>query len=374
METYYITVISNNIDALGRSFTEETYGAFASNLTWVVSSLFILYLIFWGFSFWQGRGESNLMAFVFRLVRVGVIYFLATGWGWAQNQVYLGATQIPVAISSVMLQNITVDGHGMSERSIERDLYDFYRISITASIRIVEQIREISSQPSPSANNQQGQVEIKDKPKTPYETKLNNMLQSMLIWISSVLFIGYAAFVIFFSKISLLALLSIAPIFIILMMFNGPSRFFWGWVTTTVQVMLAPIFLYVFLAFYIVSIRPVVLALRDSMNQGGIPMMKDAAPFVLVCFSGLFLLIQVIPLAGRIAASTRVWATANEGAIQQRLTAWGRGMQTLVSSNGRNGSSTAAAPQSSPPTSPSESIMRDLQEQNAALRRLGRNR
>jgi type IV secretion system protein VirB6 len=166
-------------------------------------------------------------------------------------------------------------------------------------------------------------------------------------------------------------LLALAPFFILLLMFNAPSRFFVGWVVTTVQMVLAPIFLYVFMAFYLISIKDIVIALKISLNQGGVPAMKDAAPFVLMCFAGLFLLFQIFPLAARLAASVpQLAVTAMRASnVQQRFAAW------RTSAKGAAASSPVQPPQANPvAASPSETIIRDLQEQKAALTRLGRNR
>lgn len=387
METQnYIALISDNIDVLGRNFTQVTYGVFAANLTPIATSLFVLYVIFLGFSLWRGHGEANLMGFVFRLIRIAVIYFLATGWGWAQTYLYLGVTQAPVEISSVMLQNITPEGRGMSENTIERDLFDFYQIAVMASIRIAQQASispdNNSSQQQPSSPNQpqpqpqqqsdqqQQQPDAAALAQNPFLWLLNTMPQSLLIWLSAVLFVGGAVFIIFFTKIALLVLLALGPFFILLLMFHAPSRFFVGWVTALVQMILAPIFLYVFLAFYLQSIKGIVIDLKMSLNLGGVPAMKDGAPFVLICFAGVFLLFQIFPLAGRLAASVPQLAVTamNASSVQQRFAAWRTSAKGPVSSSPVRPSAHPAA------ASPSETIVRDLQEQKAALTRLGRNR
>jgi hypothetical protein len=91
--------------------------------------------------------------------------------------------------------------------------------------------------------------------------------------------------------------------------------------------MLAPIFLYAFLGFYLIAIKQLVLSLRDALNYGGMPMMKDVAPLVAACVAGLFLVLQVIPLAVRLGASSASLAlsaadsavTLGRNSIQSRL-------------------------------------------------------
>uniref|UniRef100_UPI0037046DCB type IV secretion system protein n=3 Tax=Bacteria TaxID=2 RepID=UPI0037046DCB len=124
----YIALMSDNIDRLGRSFTASTYGAFAGQLTPVLSGLLVLYLIFWGFRFWQGRGESSVIDIAFRLFRIAIIFSIATGWGPIQTLAYGVISGIPTAISAVMMNNIVNVGRGaMSQTTVERDLHDFYQ-------------------------------------------------------------------------------------------------------------------------------------------------------------------------------------------------------------------------------------------------------
>ena len=94
--------------------------------------------------------------------------------------------------------------------------------------------------------------------------------------------------------------------------------------------MLTPIFLYTFLGFYLISIKRVTLALNFGLDNGGAPMMKDVAPFVLVCFSGLFLLIQVVPFAARIGASSHGIAVR----ALESVTTFGRGAPRRWSGRG----------------------------------------
>jgi type IV secretion system protein VirB6 len=75
-----IAALSSNIDSLGTNFTAATYGVFAYYLTPVMAGLFTLYLIFWGFRFWQGQGD-HLASAVFKLVRIAIIFSLVTAWG-----------------------------------------------------------------------------------------------------------------------------------------------------------------------------------------------------------------------------------------------------------------------------------------------------
>lgn len=381
----YIALMSDNIDRLGRSFTASTYGAFAGQLTPVLSGLLVLYLIFWGFRFWQGRGESSVIDIAFRLFRIAIIFSIATGWGPIQTVAYGVISGIPTAISSVMMNNIVNAGRGaMSQTTVERDLYDFYQIALLASARISAPAA-ITAVPAPTAKPQPADPDPSAKSGPDSKTTLPgdavlSSLHSGIVWISAALFVGYAVFLMLFSKLALWVVLALAPGFIVMLLFQGVSRFFSGWLSVAIQTMLVPIFFYAFLSFFLLVIKEVVIALKISMDHGAVPGIKEIAPFVLICFSGLFLLAQIVPLSARMA-----------GGAQKRLGDAlqgdaGRALSASLAAR-RNGGSMART-QASGPVLPSASsqgspsslsgmndtLIRDIQDRNLAINRQTRNR
>jgi type IV secretion system protein VirB6 len=396
METpNYIALMSDSIDALGKSFTAQTYGAFASQIAPVLSGLLILYMIFWGFRFWQGKGEKSVIQIAFRLFRIAIIFSIATGWGSTQMVIYRVITDIPSSVSSVMMNNIVNVGHGsMSRGTVERDLYDFYRIAVMASTRISGQSagaakRAVAAAPVQPADPAAPAASRAPAPASPADNGgqtpdiMGASLYSAIVWIAAALFIGYAVFLMLFCKMALWVVLALAPVFILLLLFQGVSRFFSGWLTTAVQTMLVPIFFYVFLSFYLIVIKDIVIALSLSMDKGLAPGMKDIAPFVLICFSGLFLLVQIVPLSSRLASGANKLL---DDAIQ---TGAGHVSNAVAGLRGKSGahSTGSAAPLLRPGGMPSPSngsqqsasevsdtLIRDMQDRNLAANRQTRNR
>lgn len=380
----HISLISANIDVIGGSFTAATYGALSTRLAPILSALFVLYLIFWGLRFWQGVGNASVVTMAFRLLRVAIVFAVVSGWGSLQTQLYQALTQTPAVLSSLMLQNIRTAGrNGMSERTIERDLNDFYRISLTAAVTVFNANRQRDEFPATAASSSEQRSAGNPsapivKPDAPDPDPLNSTLRSPIeggaIWLSSALFVGYAVFLIVYSKIALLVMLALAPVFIIMLLFRGPSRFFSGWLTATLQVMLVPVLLYAFLGFYLLSIREPVVSIAAKLGGGAPFVMRDAAPFVLICFIGLFLLSQVISLAGRIAAHASEWAV---GSVALRSEGWAQTM--AISGSAKSGAPVrrmglfGSGGQHSPGTGGALGVA-DLQGRNASATRLAKNR
>lgn len=380
-----IATLSSNIDSLGTNFTAATYGVFAYYLTPVMAALFTLYLIFWGFRFWQGQGGS-IVGMVFKLVRIAIIFSLVTAWGPFQVALYGLFTNAPYMVSSVMLNHIVNprSGKAMGFSTLANDLNAVYGFALTASAKIEQSavaavaplpqpVPEEGTPPNPAKSNPIAQT--KNPAENPLTVPLSSSVQAAIIWIAAALFVGYAVALLLFAKVALWIMLALAPFFIVLLMFQIPSRYFSGWLTGTIQIILIPIFLTTFLSFYNIGIQDVVKALVLSLAKGSIPAMKDAGPFVLGCLTGFFLLAQIVPLSGRIATSSQEWFTnlaSHAGNASRNIAssmAAGRGVR-----NSSGNTSIASAPAQLSHAHTGETNLREVQDRNAAVNRQSRNR
>lgn len=380
MEGNFIAALSANIDALGQNFTASTYGALAAYLTPVFSGLFVLNVIFWGFQFWQGRGEDNVAAMGFRLLRIAVVFFLATSWGPLQVAVYRTANYAPLYISNTIMLTKIINpdnGKAMTVGTVASDMSTIYAIAVKASVKI-EQAASLLAAPAaePSVDSSRPPPKPRPKADNVLDQRLSSTIQAGIVWLAAGLFVGYAIFLMVFAKIALWVMLSMAPGFIIMLMFQMPSRFFSGWLTVTLQVVLVPIFLSTFLGFYILGVRASVMALfKIVMSPDDLPItMKEAAPVVLICLAGLFLLAQIVPLTARIASGTQEWMTSAFGKMGTGRTlsrSHEPGNDRYASHSGYTG---LAHGRHSGSADATETVMRELQDRNAAIKRQGRNR
>lgn len=216
---------------------------------------------------------------------------------------------------------------------------------------------------------------IKSGVDNPLASPMKSTIQAAIIWIAAALFVGHAVALLLFAKIALWVLLALAPFFIMLLMFQIPSRFFSGWLTGMIQVILIPVFLSTFLSFYNLGIQDAVKALALSIAKDGVPALKDAGPFVLVCLIGFFLLVQIVPLSARIAASSQDWftnAASRAGSAGRNIVsamAGGHGKENsskitpLASASGQLGQAHSG-----------ETNLREVQDRSAAVNRQSRNR
>jgi type IV secretion system protein VirB6 len=274
-----IDELFQKVQTLGNNFTANTYQALATSMGPVFTLMLVVYLIFWGFTFWQGRGESSASGMAFRLLRVFVIFVMATSWGDFQTYVYDVANEAPNAVGNVIIENIGSSGgdsSGTTTAAIEQALSNVYLTGVDAASKLTANAG--FTNPGP-------------------------YIYGALVWVAVALFVGFSAFVVIFAKIMLWVLLSVAPLFIVLLLFNASSRFFNGWLTATIQNIVVPIVVYALLGFFLSIIKDAVQTLNDA-NAGSSTTLADIAPVVLAGFIGLFIMSQVLTVAAMLAGGT----------------------------------------------------------------------
>jgi type IV secretion system protein VirB6 len=361
----FILDILNSVELAGRHFTVDVYGVLSAYLLVTAFSLCVLSVIFWGFNVMLGRESYSVSTLVARLLRMTLILAALSGWGPLEWLTYQAVVQAPIGVSAAMMNNIVDPGNGaMSARTVVNDLNAFYNFALITAVRIDAAASSAPAQSSAPANAAATSANVAIMAgKNPLDVVLNSSIQAGIVWMAATLFVAAAVFLLIFSEPALMIMLALGPVFILSLIFPVSSRFFSRWVTATIQTMLAPIFLYAFLGFYLIAIKQLVLSLRDALNYGGMPMMKDVAPLVAACVAGLFLVLQVIPLAVRLGASS---ASLALGVADSALTLGRNALQTgLFRANAQRAAMQGAT---------AGFFRADLEDRNLAVARQKRNR
>jgi type IV secretion system protein VirB6 len=270
--TNVVDELFRRIDQLGQRFTETTYVALANEIGSIFTLLTALYVIFWGYQIWSGTAGGGPADHTWRLLKVFIIYALAVFWGEFQTFVYGVATEAPRAIGNIIIRGIG-GGMGSENAAIEQALSNVWHVGVDAASKITKAAGLLSPGPYIIAG---------------------------IVLVVIALFIAFAAGLIILAKIVLWALLSLAPIFIVLLLFNVTTRFFNGWVSAVVQFMLVPVIVYAVLAFYLAVIRSAVETLA-SANAGAVTSLTEVAPVILAGLIGCYLMSQIVTIAQGIA-------------------------------------------------------------------------
>lgn len=272
-----IPTILSNVDQTGCNYVQGAFMELARVLTSggpgasIASLLLIAYVIFWGVGIWTGTATGTATDAAFRLFRAFVIYTLATSWSDFSSYVYTVLNEGPSAIGNRLL-SVGANNTYQSPNAV-----------VTALENIWNQIS------------------------TGYQLHFAWGLQSFAAAIVGLaciiiiaLFLAVAIFTIILSKVFLWLLLGLAPITILLLLFNVSSRFFSGWVNGAVMYATLQVLVYAFLAFYLNVTQPIFANLSSAISSGQVDW-AALAPFFLVGLTGLFLIGQLPALASTIA-------------------------------------------------------------------------
>ena len=120
------------------------------------------------------------------------------------------------------------------------------------------------------------------------------------VFLAGLALTGYALILISLSKIAVALMLAVAPFFILMLIFAQTKTLFEGWLRTTLNYALIPIFVYGLLSLLLVLVNKSLVKMEASVTATS-EIMTYAAPFLLVCVISVGLLMQVMNLASGIA-------------------------------------------------------------------------
>lgn len=274
--TGLIPTLLSNVDQTGCNYVQGAYQELARDVTAggsgtsIASLLLVAYVILWGVGVWSGTATGSATDAAFRLFRAFTIYTLATSWSDFVSFAYTMFNDGPTAIGNRLL----MVGNNNS--------YSSPNAVVSALENIWNQISQAF----------QAHVAFS-------LFSLGAYLVGVACVIVIALFLAVATFTIILSKVFLWLLLGVAPLMILMLLFNASSRYFSGWMNGVVQYAILQMLVYAFLAFYLTVTRPIFANLSTTMSSGNVDW-AALAPFVLIGLTGLFLISQLPALASSI--------------------------------------------------------------------------
>ena len=276
-----IPQILSRVDQTGCAYVQGAFQELARDVTAggagasIASLLLIAYVILWGFGVWSGTATGTATDAAFRLFRAFVIYALATSWSDFTSFAYTLFNDGPAAVGNRLL---SVGNNN----------------AYTSPNAVVSALEAIWNQTA------QG-----------FQLHFAFSLQSFasaLVGLACViviaLFLAVATFTIILSKVFLWLVLGIAPLMILLLLFDASSRYFSGWLSAAVMYAMLQVLVYSFLAFYLTVTQPIFASLGNAIASGQVDW-GALAPFFLVGLTGVFLLSQLPGMAARSPAASR---------------------------------------------------------------------
>ena len=274
----------------------------AAAITPVATTLVTIYVMLWGWSMMRGVISEPITDGVGRIVRMAVIVGIALNIGLFNG--FLGDMlwNSPEALARVVASGYSDSGTNM--KFLDGLMSKFY---------------DMGQAYNDKAHADSGLTGIPD---------LSLWFTGLAIWIAGVLVTGYAAFLFALSKMALAIVLGVAPIFILLTIFEPTKRFFDAWMGQALN--------YVFLVMLTAGAVKLVLTIIQSyLTAPGViaalsdPSINQALPAIVFSIIGVLVMTQLPSVAsalgggvaiGTLGAVAWAYGKAKGGATAMRPT------------------------------------------------------
>lgn len=294
-----IQLLLDDVDNVVAGFVSLAFIQLSPGVQSLWRIMLLLFIVIYGYKvFVSGNFEGRVMMMnIFKFV---ITLAIVTEWSAFSLFVYDFATNYPMEIAQEIMAV-----KGQSSDNLNLAITDFFDNGFRIAAKFIQEA---------SWND------------------LTSYFYAISIALATLLFGGYAAFLIVLSKLGTAILLAVAPVFILMIVWDVSRDLFAGWLRTLLNYAFIPLFVYTLLALFgqIANSR---LAALDLAATNGESVMPQLAAYVLATFAGFLLSLQIMTITasvvGGISLTTQGWAErATRGTIRSPKTAWEGGKAT----------------------------------------------
>ena len=322
-----VTQLFTKLDSLSISAIQAIYQSLATALLPVFTVAVTLYVVYWGYEMLYGRAALTAGAFVWRMLRIWLIYLIAFGWSTFSTLVVQVFTTAGDGVATAVCSGVGGAGCSTPEMAVATQISTVVTNGVTAAKTVAA-----------SGGWTTAGVGL--------------ALLAAIVIIAVTIFVSVAITMVMIGKVALFVLLGLAPLFIALALFDLSSSLFTGWLRTCLQYAIVPIVVYGILSFVLTVMNAAVTNVTGITDfSSGLTLL---APFLILCIVGVVILLQALPIAASIAGGAPLFnpfpgviAASYRGHQLRRYVAYGRGggaagPALLPAPSGAGGSATIA--------------------------------
>jgi type IV secretion system protein VirB6 len=229
--------------------------------------MMILFIVIYGYRVMTSGNYEAREMFV-KMLKLVIVLVIATEWAAFSLLVYDLTTQFPAEVGAQILSS-----QGQSSGGVNTGLTAFFDKGFLVAGEFLR--------------------------KAGFSNLMYFFYGSATVFFT-VLFGAYAAFLIILAKLAVALLLAVAPIFIILLVFNESRELFMGWLRTLINYALIPLFVYALLALIGAIIDDRLNKLAASLAADSAAVTVPFAAFALCTFAGFLLSLQIMNIVSGI--------------------------------------------------------------------------
>jgi len=270
-----IEALINNVDTIILAFVQGAFGSLTPIVQILWRLMFIIFIAVFGYKvIISGRFAANDL--IVNTLKIIVLLLIATEWDTFFLLIYNMTTDLPSDIAGQIMQGAANSLGGAAvandDASANTALSNFHDRAMGVSSNLLE-----------AASWREWGL----------------YLYASAVWLGSLALTGYAAMLIVLAKIAVAILLSLGPLFILLLIFANSRSLFEGWLRTLLNYAIIPIFVYALLAL-LLTISEIPLSDLEANTSGSTPTLTFISTFLFSAFVSVILLMQVMNIAASI--------------------------------------------------------------------------
>lgn len=287
--------IFQGIDQIANNLVQSLYSNIASAITPVLTIGVTVYVAYYGYELMLGRATVSASEFVWRLVRICVIYSMLQ-WGTFQVLVSDVMSQTADSLSATICQAVAQATPGGNSNSCPTGSGNDSGSGMASTLGTIWNAGATAAANVSSAAGILG---------------IALAILGYLIDIVTLILIAECVFIVMLGKLGLFLMLGLGPIFIVMALFSFSSSLFTGWLRACVSFALVPLLAYGVIAF-VVGLLTGQLSQITGMttSNAGAVTWAQLGPFFLLCFLGVMMMSQVPQMAAGLAGGTPIHHTA----------------------------------------------------------------
>ena len=260
----FLGELLDRIEQSGANFSEKAYGIVGGEIVPLLNVMFLAYVGYYGLQLFMGTARISVSEVIGRVVRMLLILTLISNWSYFNTLFYSWLNNTPEDVGRAIL---TATGTGITEPT--NGLSIIWKTANEAASAFAEQSGYFSVLPS---------------------------MVGFLIMLCVAVFIAVALAILLLAKVMMWVLIGTAPIFIACMLFEQTRSLGVAWFQQVLLYALIPLFVYVVAAFLIAAMDPELTKVSNAAGQRRLQL-SDISAFLLLCFAGAFVLINIQVLA-----------------------------------------------------------------------------
>ncbi len=265
----FITDLMQKVDELVQSYTFDAYSTLVASHINSIRLVVVLYFIFMGYRIFMAKEHFSHVELIQKILTVSCCYYIATNWGVYSLFIYDLAIAIPNSISiALVLVAPNIPNHASGVELLE--YLWFSGLDIAATLF--------------------GSISI---------SAIHQGLMALGVLTMTLLLVGYGLLVITLAKMIMAIGLALAPLFVLLFMFNGSRSLFVGWLRVIFTAMMKQIIIFAMIAL----VYCILFNTTETMLAKQTLDMMDVSTFLLLMFISLGMFLSASRIASTIGES-----------------------------------------------------------------------